>query len=177
MAAQYSQYSHYNSLLYRLHSHWYLWTVSNYMLIISHRDVNHTDTGTFSTKHANIYENCWRRKKRNVFFFFSYCAKKIAKLRPYQMTGASQRVSCAVARERQNSNKQSSVYLWLFFFWMISFCLGHCLLQNRAVFFTTKMLFLSVICSITDTNNNSPSRDETKQRINDLNYNVVVSLD
>ncbi len=48
-----------------------------------------------------------------------------------------------------------------FFFWMISFCLGHCLLQNHAVFFTTKMLLLSVICSITDTNNNSPWRDET----------------
>ncbi len=47
-----------------------------------------------------------------------------------------------------------------FFFWMISFCLGHCLLQNHAVFFTTKTLFLSVICSITDTNNNSPWRDE-----------------
>ncbi len=44
------------------------------------------------------------------------CAKKIAKLRPHQMTGASQRASRAVARERQNSNKQSSLYLWLFFF-------------------------------------------------------------
>ncbi len=39
----------------------------------------------------------------------------------------------SVTRERQNSNKQSSVYLWLF--WMISFCLGHYLLQNHAVFF------------------------------------------
>ncbi len=39
------------------------------------------------------------------------CAKKIAKLRPHQMTGASQRASRAVARERQNSNKQSSLYL------------------------------------------------------------------
>ncbi len=77
MAAQYSQYSHYNGLLFRLHSHWYLWTVSNYMLIISHRDVNHTNTGTFSTKHANIYENCWRRKKEMFI-----CAIKFAKLRP-----------------------------------------------------------------------------------------------
>ncbi len=89
------------------------------------------------------------------------CRKPIAKLRPHQMTGASQRASRAVTRERQNSNKQSSVYLWLFFCWMISFCLGHCLLQNPAVFFTTKTLLLSVICSITDTNNNSPWRDET----------------
>ncbi len=110
MAAQYSQYSHYNGLLYRLHSHWYLWTVSNYMLIISHRDVNHTNTGTFSTKHANIYENCWRRKKRNVF-----CAKRSLSY-AHQMTGASQRASRVVARERQNSNNQSFVYLWLFFF-------------------------------------------------------------
>ncbi len=156
MAAQYSQYSHYNGLLYRLHSHWYLWTVSNYMLIISHRDVNHTNTGTFSTKHANIYENCWRRKKRNVF-----CAKKIAKLRPIRWQVRHSVRHASSARERQNSNNQSSVYLWLFFFWMISFCLGHCLLQNHAVFFTTKTLFLSVICSITDTNNSSPSRDET----------------
>ncbi len=76
MAAQYSQYSHYNGLLYRLHSHWYLWTVSNYMLIISHRDVNHTDTGTFSTKHANIYENCWRRKKKKCFFFYLIVLKR-----------------------------------------------------------------------------------------------------
>ncbi len=154
MAAQYSQYSHYNGLLYRLHSHWYLWTVSNYMLIISHRDVNHTNTGTFSTKHANIYENCWRRKKRNVF-----CAKRSLST-PHQMTGASQRASRVVARERQNSNNQSSVYLWLFFFWMISFCLGHCLLQI-VLFFYHQDAVLSVICSITDTNNSSPSRDET----------------
>ncbi len=45
-------------------------------------------------------------KKKKV-----YCAKKIAKLRPHQMTGASQRASRAVTREHQNSNKQSSVYL------------------------------------------------------------------
>ncbi len=74
------------------------------MLIISHRDVNHTDTGTLPT---NIYENLLKKKKREKFI----CAKKIAKLRPHQMTGASQRASRAVARERQNSNKQSSVYL------------------------------------------------------------------
>ncbi len=67
MAAQYSQYSHYNGLLYRLHSHWYLWTGSNYMLIISHRDVNHTNTGTFSTKHANIYETAEEEKKEMFF--------------------------------------------------------------------------------------------------------------
>ncbi len=42
-----------------------------------------------------------------------YLSKKpIAKLRPHQMTGASR----AVKRERQNSNKQSSVYLSRVFF-------------------------------------------------------------
>ncbi len=141
---------------YRLHSHWYLWTVSNYMLIISHRDVNHTNTGTFSTKHANIYENCWRRKKRNVF-----CAIKIAKLRPirWQVRHSVRHASSRGSARIQIINLPC--IFDFFFFWMISFCLGHCLLQNHAVFFTTKTLFLSVICSITDTNNSSPSRDET----------------
>ncbi len=75
------------------------------MLIISHTDGNHTDTVTFPTKHTNIYE------KKKV-----YLAKKaIAMLRPHQMTGASQRASHAVTRERQNSNKQSSAYVSLFF--------------------------------------------------------------
>ncbi len=39
-----------------------------------------------------------------------------AKSRSHQMTGASQRASRSVTRERQNSNKQFSVYHWLFFF-------------------------------------------------------------
>ncbi len=160
MAAQYSQYSHYNGLLYRLHSHWYLWTVSNDMLIISHRDVNHTDTGTFSKKHANIYENCWRRKKINVFSFFLIVLKRSLSYAPIRW---QVRHSVRHAPSRGSARIQIinlPCIFWLFFFWMISFCLGHCLLQNRAVFFTTKTLFLSVICSITDTNNNSPSRDE-----------------
>ncbi len=74
------------------------------MLIISHTDVNHTDTGN-SPQNTQTYMNV-EEEKRFI------CAKKaIAKLRPHQMTGASQRASRAVARERQNSNKQSSVYL------------------------------------------------------------------
>ncbi len=161
MAAQYSQYSHYNGLLYRLHSHWYLWTVSNYMLIISRRDVNHTDTGTFSTKHANIYENCWRRKKRNVFSFYLIVLKRSLSYAPIRW---QVRHSVRHAPSRGSARIQIinlPCIFDFFFFWMISFCLGHCLLQNRAVFFTTKTLFLSVICSITDTNNSSPSRDET----------------
>ncbi len=75
------------------------------MLIISHTDVNHTDTGN-SPQNTQTYMKNVEKKKRFI------CAKKaIAKLRPHQMTGASQRASRAVARECQNSNKQSSVYL------------------------------------------------------------------
>ncbi len=155
MAAQYSQYSHYNGLLYRLHSHWYLWTGSNYMLIISHRDVNHTNTGTFSTKHANIYENCWRRKKRNVF-----CAIKIAKLRPIRW---QVRHSVRHASSRGSARIQIINLPCIFdFFFLDDFILFGTLPATKSCcFFTTKTLFLSVICSITDTNNSSPSRDET----------------
>ncbi len=75
------------------------------MLIISHTDVNHTDTGN-SPQNTQTYMKTVEEEKRFI------CAKKaIAKLRLHQMTGASQRASRAVARERQNSNKQSSVYL------------------------------------------------------------------
>ncbi len=56
------------------------------------------------------------------------------------MTGASQRASRVVARERQNSNNQSSVYLDFFF--LDDFILfGHCLLQNRAVFYHQDAVF------------------------------------
>ncbi len=77
------------------------------MLIISHTDVNHTDTGN-SPQNTQTYMKTVEEEKKKRFI----CAKKaIAKLRPHQMTGASQRASRAVTRERQNSNKQSSVYL------------------------------------------------------------------
>ncbi len=60
-------------------------------------------------QNTQTYMKTAEKKKRNVFSFFSYCAKKIAKLRPHQMTGASQRASQrasrAVARERQNQIK------------------------------------------------------------------------
>ncbi len=139
MAAQYSQYSHYNGLLYRLlyrlHSHWYLWTVSNYMLIISHRDVNHTNTGTFSTKHANIYENCWRRKKRNVF-----CAKRSLSYAPSDDRCHSVRHASSRGSARIQIINLPCIFDF-FFFWMISFCLGHCLLQNHAVFLPPRRCF------------------------------------
>ncbi len=116
MAAQYSQYSHYNGLLYRLHSHWYLWTVSNYMLIISHRDVNHTDTGTFSTKHANIYENCWRRKKRNVF-----CAKRSLSYAPIRwQVRHSVRHAPSRGSARIQINNLPCIFDFFFFGWFHS---------------------------------------------------------
>ncbi len=99
------------------------WLSAIQMLIIQIQAIPHK-----TRKH--IWKLLKKKKKKKVYL----CKKGDAKLRPHQMTGASQRASRAVARERQNSNKQSSVYLWLFFCWMISFCLGHCLLQNHAVF-------------------------------------------
>ncbi len=53
-------------------------------------------------------KNVEKKKKKKKAYL---CKKPIAKLRPHQMTGASQRASRAVTRERQNSNKQVSVYL------------------------------------------------------------------
>ncbi len=77
--------------------------VGNHMLIISHTDANHTDTATFPTKHKHVYEKCCKN----------------------QMTGASQRASCTVTKEWQNSNKLYSAYLWLFWggWGVVSFCL------------------------------------------------------
>ncbi len=72
------------------------------MLIISHTDVNHTDTGN-SPKNMQTYMKTVEEKKER----FIYLCKKDRQVTPHQMTGASR----AVARERQNSNKQSSVYL------------------------------------------------------------------
>ncbi len=155
MAAQYSQYSHYNGLLYRLHSHWYLWTVSNYMLIISHRDVNHTNTGTFSTKHANIYENCWRRKKRNVF-----CAKRSLSYAPirWQVRHSVRHASSRGSARIQIINLPC-IFDFFFFGWFHSVWDIAC--YKIMLFFYHQDAVLSVICSITDTNNSSPSRDET----------------
>ncbi len=107
------------------------WLSAIQMLIIQIQAIPHK-----TRKH--IWKLLKKKKKKKKKVYLS--KKPIAKLRPHQMTGASQRASCAVTRERQNSNKQSSVYLWLFF-WMISFCLGHCLLQNHAVFYHQDAVF------------------------------------
>ncbi len=66
-----------------------------------HTDGNHADTATFPTKtEKHTY-------MKNVVKKKDYLSKKlIVKLRPHQMTGASQRVSRAVTRAQQNSNKQ-----------------------------------------------------------------------
>ncbi len=62
-----------------------------------------------SPQNTQTYMKTVEEKKKKKRFI---CAKKaIAKLRPHQMTGASQRASRVVTRERQNSNKQFSVYL------------------------------------------------------------------
>ncbi len=80
------------------------WLSAKQMVIIQIQAHSPQNTQTYM---KNVEE---KKKKKD-------CAKKpIAKLRPHQMTGASQRASRAVTRERQNSNKQFSVYLWLFFF-------------------------------------------------------------
>ncbi len=42
---------------------------------------------------------------------------------------------------QKNSNKQSSVYLSLFFFGMVSFCLWDCMLQNHIVFLPPRCCF------------------------------------
>ncbi len=64
------------------------------------------------------------KKKKSLFVQ----KKAIAKL---QMTGASQRASRAVTRERQNSNKQSSVYLLTFpCIWAFSALASWCMLTG-----------------------------------------------
>ncbi len=78
------------------------------MLMCVHIDGNHADTAMFHTSHTHTQiKNVEKKKKKGLFGK----KKPIAKLRPHQMTGASQRASRAVMRERQNSNKQSSAYL------------------------------------------------------------------
>ncbi len=80
------------------------------------------------------------------------------------MICASQRASHTVTRERQKSNKQYSTYLWLFWGggWSRSVCNTAC--YKTMLLFFTKTLFLSVIYSITDTNNNSPEEMKRKKR-------------
>ncbi len=146
-------------------------TVNNYTLIISHTDGNHTDTVTFPTKHANIYEKCLKKKKKR------FICPKSQSLSSHQMTGASQRASRAVTRACQNSNKQSSAYLSLLFFWDGLILCVTLYATKQCWFFTTKMLFLSIIYSITDANNNSPEEMKRKQMNNHPYYNVIVSLD
>ncbi len=70
------------------------------MLIISHTDVNHTDTGNSpqNTKHMKTVEEEKKKKK-------GFCLKKIAKLRPHQMTGASQHAYVLVC---------TAVFLYMF---------------------------------------------------------------
>ncbi len=118
------------------------------MLIISHTDVNHTDTGN-SPQNTQTYMKNEKKKKKKDYL----CKKAIAKLRPHQMTGASQRVSRAIARERHRYTFRVSM---TFFILDDLILFGTLPATKLCCFFTTKTLFLSVICSIMDTNNNSP---------------------
>ncbi len=135
-------------------------TVCNHTLMCVHTDGNHADTATFPTKQKHTHSHIRKMllKKEKIYYLSK---KPIAMLRPHQMTGASQRASRAVTRARQNSNKQSSAYLSLFFFLDGLILFVRLYATKPYCFFTTKMLFLSVIYSITDTNNNSPWRNET----------------
>ncbi len=94
-------------------------------------------------------------KKRNVF-----CAIKFAKLRPIRW---QVRHSVRHASSRGSARIQIINLPCIFdFFFLDDFILFGTLSATKSCwFFTTKTLFLSVICSITDTNNSSPSRDET----------------
>ncbi len=131
-----------------------LWTVSNYMLIISHRDVNHTNTGTFSTKHANIYENAEEEKKEMFIWLKSSLS---------YAPSDDRCVTACVTRHREGAPESNNhipcIFDFFFFGWFHS--VWDIVCYKIVLFFTTKTLFLSVICSITDTNNSSPSRDET----------------
>ncbi len=103
-------------------------TVCNHTLMCVHSDGYHSDTATFPTKqkHTHIWKMLLKKKKLSK--------KPIAKLRPHQMTGASQRVSRAVTRVHLNSNKQSSAYLLLFLGgWSHSVCDTAC--YNFFLFF------------------------------------------
>ncbi len=71
-----------------------------------HIDGNHADSAMFHTSHTHTNKNVEKKKEKR----FIWQKKLIAKLRPHQMTGASQRASRAVTRERQNSNEQYSAY-------------------------------------------------------------------
>ncbi len=110
-----------------------------------------------------------KKKKKKVYL----SKKPIAKLRPHQMTGASQRASRAITKARQNSNKQSSVYLSLFFFgWSHAVC--------NTVYYKTVLIFYhqdAVFEHNLFHNNNSPEEMKRKQMNNHPNYNVIVSLD
>ncbi len=110
-------------------------------------------------------------KKKKVYL----SKKPIAKLRPIRWQ-VRHSVRHAPARERQNSNKQSSIYLSLFFLDGLILCVT-LYTTKQCWFFTTKMLFLSIIYSITDANNNSPEEMKRKQMNNHPNYKVIVSLD
>ncbi len=93
------------------------------------------------------------------------------------MTAASQGVSRAVTRERQIQINYNPLICDFFFSVDGLILFVKLYATTLCCFFTTKTLFLSVIYSITGTNNNSPEEMKCKQRNMHLYYNVIVSLD
>ncbi len=136
-----------------------------------HTDGNHADTATFFTTHTHTYmKNVEEKKRKRVI-----CAKRRS-LSYAPPPPDDSCVTACVTREWQTSNKQYSMYLT--FFSLDDLILFVTLYATKpCCFFTTKMLFLSVIYSITDTNNNSPEEMKRKQRNYHPNDNVIVSLD
>ncbi len=96
----------------------------------------------------------FKKKKKTI------CPKSRSLSSPHQMT--------CVTRERQNSNKQYSTYLWLLLLldgFILCVTLHATKPSSCCSCFSTKTLFLSVIYSITDTNNISPWRKDVNKGI------------
>ncbi len=95
-----------------------------------------TQIQAHSPQNTQTYMKTAEEEKKEMFI----CAKKFAKLRPHQMTGASQRASRVVARSARI--QIINLPCILTFFFLDDFILFEtCLLQNRAVFLPPRRCF------------------------------------
>ncbi len=118
-------------------------TLGNHTLMCVHTDGNHADTATFTTKQKHTHMK--KKKKKLLYCICIYlCKNLIAK---------SQRASRGSTRIQINN-------IPFFSGGMVSFCLWHCVLQTHVVVFYHQDAVLRIIYYITDTNNNSPWRNE-----------------
>ncbi len=126
------------------------WLSAIQMLIIQRQAIPHK-----TRKH--IWKLLKKKKKKKVYFVQKRQSLSYAPIR-WQV-----RHSVRHAPSRGSARIQINNLPCIFdFFFLDDFILFGTLPATKSCcFFTTKTLFLSVICSITDTNNNSPSRDET----------------